>query len=149
MPFDDELVSRALGSASRDRVLELSDDIERYLIKYLALTRAPAPQVVEPERIEQVLGVDVGVAVLAYGSDGSQHHMPDESGATAVIKDAQRRRARCSRGSRRHDKRGSRRHDKRGCRLATMQRRRPPRTGAATRAVTSQRRLSRRPASVP
>ena len=91
-----------------------------------AILRAPAPQVVEPERIEQVLGVDVGVAVTAYGSDGSQHHMPDESGATAVIKDAQRRRARCSRGSRRHNKRGRR--------LATMQRRRANRRRNARRA---------------
>ena len=71
-----------------------------------AILRAPALQVVEPEHIEQVMGVVVGVAVTAYISDGSQHHMPDESEETASINDAQRRVARCRRGSRRYDKRG-------------------------------------------
>ena len=36
-----------------------------------AIHRAPAPDAVEPEHIEQALGVDVGVAVTAYGPDGS------------------------------------------------------------------------------
>ena len=57
-----------------------------------AILRAPAPHLAGPERIDEVMGVDVGVAVTAYGSDGSQHHMPDESAKTAVIKDAERRR---------------------------------------------------------
>ena len=92
-----------------------------------AILRAPAPQAVEPERIDEVLGVDAGVAVTAYGSDGSQHHMPGEAEATAAIKDAQRRRARCDRGSRRHDKRGRR--------LATMQRRRANRRRNARRHI--------------
>ena len=88
---------------------------------------APAPRAVEPEWIDEVLGIDVGVAVTAYGSDGSQHHMPDEAAATATIKDAQRRRARCRRGSRRHNKRGRR--------LATMQRRRANRRRNARRHI--------------
>ena len=92
-----------------------------------AILRAPAPQAVEPERRDEVLGVDVGVAVTAYGSDGSQHHMPGETEASAAIKDAQRRRASCRRGSRRHDKRGPR--------LATMQRRRANRRRNARRHI--------------
>ena len=36
-----------------------------------AIHRAPAPDAVEPEHIGQALGVDVGVAVTAYGPDGS------------------------------------------------------------------------------
>ena len=80
-----------------------------------------------PERIDEVLCVDVGVAVTAYGSDGSQHHMPGEAEATAAIKDAQRRRARCRRGSQRHDKRGRR--------LATMQRLRANRRRNARRHI--------------
>ena len=92
-----------------------------------AILRAPAPEVVEPEHIDQVLGIDVGVAVTAYGSDGSQHHMPDEAESTAAIKDAQQRRARCRRGSRRHNKRGRR--------LATMQRRRANRRRNARRHI--------------
>ena len=91
------------------------------------ILRAPAPQLTAPEHIEQVLGVDVGVAVTAYGSDGSQHHMPDEEEATVAIKDAQRRRSGCRRGSRRHDKRGRR--------LATMQRRRANRRRNARRHI--------------
>ena len=91
------------------------------------ILRAPAPQAVEPEHIEQVLGVDVGVVVTAYDSSGGTHYMPDEAAATATIKDAQRRRARCSRGSRRHDKRGRR--------LATMQRRRANRRHNARRHI--------------
>ena len=91
------------------------------------ILRAPAPQAVEPEHIEQVLGVDVGVVVTAYDSSGGTHYMPDEAEATATIKDAQRRRARCSRGSRRHDKRGRR--------LATMQRRRANRRRNARRHI--------------
>ena len=91
------------------------------------ILRAPAPRAVEPERIDEVLGIDVGVAVTAYGSDGSQHHMPGEAESTAAIKDAQRRRARCSRGSRRHNKRGRR--------LATMQRRRANRRRNARRHI--------------
>ena len=74
-----------------------------------------------------MLGIDVGVAVTAYGSDGSQHHMPEETAETASIKDAQRRRARCRRGSRRHVKRGRR--------LATMQRRRANRRRNARRHI--------------
>ena len=35
MPFEDELVSRALSRASRNRVLALSGDIEQYLIENL------------------------------------------------------------------------------------------------------------------
>ena len=92
-----------------------------------AILRAPAPQAVEPERSDEVLGVDVGVAVTAYGSDGSQHHMPGEAEATAAIKDAQRRRARYRRGSQRHDKRGRR--------LATMQRLRANRRRNARRHI--------------
>ena len=65
------------------------------------------------------------LVVTAYGSDGSTQHMPDKSLATATIKDAQRRRARCARGSRRHAKRGRR--------LATMQRRRAHRRRNARR----------------
>ena len=38
MPYDDALVSRALGSASRNRVQALSSDIEQYLITYLPRT---------------------------------------------------------------------------------------------------------------
>ena len=91
------------------------------------ILRAPAPQTVEPEHIEQVLGVDVGVVVTAYDSSGGTHHMPDEAEATATIKDAQRSRARCSRSSRRHDKRGRR--------LATMQRRRANRRHTARRHI--------------
>ena len=91
------------------------------------ILRVPAPQAVEPEHIEQVLGVDVGVAVTAYDSSGGIHLMPDETEATAAIKDAQRRQARCSRGSRRHDKRGRR--------LATMQRRRANRRRNARRHI--------------
>ena len=53
--------------------------------------------------------------------------MPDESGATVAIKDAQQRRARYRRGSRRHDKRGRR--------LATMQRRRANRRRNARRHI--------------
>ena len=70
-----------------------------------AILTEPAPETREPERLDEVLGVDVGVAVTAYGSDGSQHHLPDESEATARIRAAQRRRARCGKGSRRHRKR--------------------------------------------
>ena len=62
----------------------------------------------EPERLDEVLGVDVGVAVTAHGSDGSTHHMPDEAEATRRIRDAQRRQARCRRGSRRRRKHGRR-----------------------------------------
>ena len=92
-----------------------------------AILNAPAPQPSEPERIDEVLGIDVGVAVTAYGSDGSQHHMPGEAESTAAIKCAQRRRARCRRGSRHHNKRGRR--------LATMQRRRAQRRRNARRHV--------------
>ena len=92
-----------------------------------AILTAAAPETREPERIEEVLSVDVGVAVTAYGSDGSQRHMPDETASTAAIKDAQRSRARCRRGSRRHDKRGRR--------LATMQRRRANRRRNARRHI--------------
>ncbi len=35
VPFEDELVGRALGRASRNRVLALSGDIEQYLIQNL------------------------------------------------------------------------------------------------------------------
>lgn len=38
MPFEDELVSRALEGASLQRVLALSADIEQYLIQYLPAT---------------------------------------------------------------------------------------------------------------
>ena len=92
-----------------------------------AILRSPAPQAVEPEHIDQVLGVDVGVVVTAYDSSGGTHHMPDEAETTGAIKDAQRRRARCSRGSRRHHKRGRR--------LATMQRRRANRRRNARRHI--------------
>ena len=92
-----------------------------------AILRARAPQAVEPEHIDEVLGVDVGVVVTAYDSGGGTHHMPEEAEATRAIKDAQRRRARCSRGSRHHDKRGRR--------LATMQRRRANRRRNARRHI--------------
>ena len=89
------------------------------------ILRATVPEPDEPAQLEGVLGIDVGGVVTAYGSDGSTQHMPDESLATATIKDAQRRRARCARGSRRHAKRGRR--------LATMQRRRAHRRRNARR----------------
>ena len=92
-----------------------------------AILTEPAPETREPERLDEVLGVDVGVAVTAYGSDGSQHHLPDESEATARIRAAQRRRARCGKGSRRHRKRGRR--------IATLQRRRANRRRNARRHV--------------
>ena len=69
---------------------------------------APVLAAPEPERLDEVLGVDVGVAVTAYGSDGSTHHMPDEVEATRRIRDAQRRQARRRRGSRRQRKHGRR-----------------------------------------
>ena len=80
-----------------------------------------------PEHIDEVLGVDAGVVVTAYDPSGGTHHMPDEADATRAIKDAGRRWARCSRGSRRHDKRG--------LRLATMQRRRANRRRNARRHI--------------
>ena len=48
------------------------------------ILRAPALQVVEPEHIEQVMGVDVGVAVTAYGSSGGNHHMPRRVGVDCL-----------------------------------------------------------------
>ena len=92
------------------------------------ILRAPAPRAVEPERIDEVLGIDVGVAVTAYGSDGSQpttcptrqrppppSRMPSDAGPGAAA----------AHGA----------IDKRGRRLATMQRRRANRRRNARRHI--------------
>ena len=91
----------------KGRVTRRTRPQHRTYIAHVTL-RAPMPDTDEPERLDEVLGVDVGVAVTAYGSDGSAYHMPDESEATGRIRAAQRRRAQCDRGSRRHRKRGRR-----------------------------------------
>ena len=64
---------------------------------------APAPKEVENEF--DILGVDIGVNHPAFRSDGVSHSMPDEKVMQKDIKAAQRRRARCQKGSRRWRKR--------------------------------------------
>ena len=64
---------------------------------------APAPKEVENEF--DILGVDIGVNHPAFRSDGVSHSMPDEKVMQKDIKGAQRRRARCQKGSRRWRKR--------------------------------------------
>ena len=64
---------------------------------------APSPKEVENEF--DILGVDIGVNHPAFRSDGISHSMPKEKVMQKAIKAAQRRRARCQKGSRRWRKR--------------------------------------------
>lgn len=71
--------------------------------RYVALLslKAPDPAPSEPSSVEEILGVDVGVAIAVCRSDGEEHHLPDERAVTAQIKHRQRARSRCDQGSRR------------------------------------------------
>ena len=74
--------------------------------RYVALIslKADDPVPSEPHSIDDIVGVDVGVAVAVCTSDGGFHTMPDETANTAQIKRSQRARNRCGRGSRRWKK---------------------------------------------
>ena len=63
--------------------------------------KAPDPAPTEAASIQEILGVDVGVAISVCRSDGGEHRLPDERAVTAQIKHTQRKRSRCDRGSRR------------------------------------------------
>ena len=63
------------------------------------------PDPVEPASADQIVGVDAGVEIAVAVSDGGEFHMPDETGVTAQIKQAQRSRACCTYGSHQWNKR--------------------------------------------
>lgn len=79
--------------------------------RYVAMlsVAAPDPEPEPPTCRDDVLGVDMGVAVPVMTSEADEHHLPDESDLVAEQRGAQRARSRCRRGSRRWKRHARRR----------------------------------------